>query len=76
MALLKNWRPVVLLCAEYKMISKCFSNRLKVYLGLLVHSSYCVPDCSSVDNFFLIRDVLDVCKLSDVNVGLLSFDQE
>lgn len=78
LSLLKNWRPVALLCAEYKIVSKCLSNRLKEYLGLLVHKdqSYCVPDRSIVDNLFLIRDVLDICKLSDVNVGLLSLDQE
>lgn len=60
------------------MISKCLSNRLKEYLGLLVHKdqSDCVPDRSIVENLFLIRDVLDICKLSDVNVGLLSLDQE
>ena len=45
---------------------------------MLVHKdqSYCVPDRSVVDNLFLTRDVLDICKLSDVNVGLLSLDQE
>ena len=44
----------------------------------MVHKdqSYCVPDHSIVDNLFLIRDVLDICKLPDVNVGLLSLDQE
>jgi hypothetical protein len=77
-ALLKNWRPVALLCAEYKMVSKCLSNRYKEYLGLLVHKdqSHCGPELSIVDHLFLIRDVLDICKLSDVNVGLLSLDQE
>ncbi|XP_064843632.1 uncharacterized protein LOC135555246 [Oncorhynchus masou masou] len=78
LALVKNWRPVALLCAEYKIVSKCLSNRLKEYLGVLIHKdqSYCVPDRSIVDNLFMIRDVLDICKLSDVNVGLLSLDQK
>jgi hypothetical protein len=51
---------------------------LKEYLGLLVHKDqfYCVPDRCIVDNLFLIREVLDICKLSDVNVGFLSLDQE
>ena len=46
--------------------------------GLLVHKdqSYCVPDHYIVDILFLIRAVLDISKLSDVNVGLLSLDQE
>ena len=52
----KNCQPVALLCAEHKIISKCLSNWLKEYLGLLVHKdqSYCVPDRSIVDNLFLI----------------------
>uniref|UniRef100_A0A8K9XWG7 Reverse transcriptase domain-containing protein n=1 Tax=Oncorhynchus mykiss TaxID=8022 RepID=A0A8K9XWG7_ONCMY len=37
LALIKNWRPVALLCAEYKIVSKRLSNRLKEYLGLLIH---------------------------------------
>jgi len=29
-----------------------------------------------MDNLFLMRDVLDVCKVCDQNVRLLSLDQE
>jgi len=30
---LKNWRPVALLCTEYKVLSRALSNRLKPYIG-------------------------------------------
>lgn len=67
---LKNWRPVALLCTEYKVLSRALSNRLKPYIGLLVHmdQTYCIPDWTIMDNLFLMRDVLDVCKVYDQNV--------
>ncbi len=33
---LKNWRPVSLLCMDYKILSKCLANRLKHTLESLV----------------------------------------
>ncbi len=52
LGLLKNWRPVLLLCSEYKILSKVFANRLKKYLHVIVHrdQSYCIPDRSIMDN--------------------------
>uniref|UniRef100_A0A3Q3ERM5 Reverse transcriptase domain-containing protein n=1 Tax=Labrus bergylta TaxID=56723 RepID=A0A3Q3ERM5_9LABR len=78
LALLKNWRPVALLCADYKILSRALSNRLKDVLGSVVHKdqSYCVPDRTIMDNVFLIRDVIDVCKIYNLNVGIVSLDQE
>lgn len=29
-----------------------------------------------MDNLFLVRDVIDICKLFNLNVGILSLDQE
>ena len=78
LSLLKNWRPVALLCTDYKILSKVLSNRLKTCIEQLINPDqcYCVPDRSMLDNLSLIRDVCDVCKLYNVNVGIISIDQE
>ena len=61
LALLKNWRPVALLCTDYKLLSKVLANRLKKVLDQIIHrdQSYCVPDRSIMDNLFLMRDLID-----------------
>ena len=78
LGLLKNWRPVSLLCTGYKIIAKILSNRLKGCMDLIVHPSqtYCVPERTIMDNLFLIRDVIDLSKLQELDVGLFSIDQE
>ena len=75
---LKNWRPVALLCADYKIFAKVLSNRLKSHLDSIVHKDQtcCVPGRSITDNLFLIRDMLDLSRCSNVNFGLVSLDQE
>ena len=78
LSLLKNWRPVALLCTDYKLFSKVLANRLKNVLETIIHrdQSYCVPDRSIMDNIFLMRDLLDLCKLYNIDVGVISLDQE
>ena len=34
---LKNWRPVALLCTDYKILSRALSNRLRLNIELMVH---------------------------------------
>jgi len=78
LALLKNWRPVALLCTDYKLLSKVFANRLKKVLDGIIHrdQSYCIPDRSIMDNLFLMRDLFDLCKLYSFDIGVFSLDQE
>lgn len=75
---LKNWRPVSLLCSDYKIFSKCLSNRLKNVLDQLIHKdqSYCIPERSITDNLFLLRDMIDINQFYHGNLGFLSLDQE
>ncbi len=75
---ISNWRPVSLLCAEYKILSKTLAIRLSKVLRQLINSdqSYCIPNRSIFDNIALIRDVLDASKLLGINSGLISLDQE
>ncbi len=75
---IKNWRPVSLLCSEYKILSKTLATRLSKIIGKVIHydQTYCVPNRSIFDNITLIRDVLEVSKLFGINIGLISLDQE
>lgn len=55
LGMLKNWRPVSLLCTDYKTLSKCLANRIKTYMNKLekVEQSYCVPKRMIMDNILI-----------------------
>ncbi len=74
---IKNWRPVSLLCSDFKILSKTLANRLRNVMGQVIHldQTYCVPGRSITDNVCLIRDVLSVSSLLGVNFGLISIHQ-
>ncbi len=59
---IKNWRPVSLLCSDFKILSKAFAIRLKEAIGWVIHvdQTYCVPNRSIFDHIYLIRDILDI----------------
>lgn len=75
---IKNWRPVSLLCVDYKILSKVFASRLGRAMEEVIHrdQTHCVPDRSMVNNVHLIRDVLDVSGSLGLDTGLISLDQE
>ncbi len=78
LTMLKNWRPVALLCVDYKILSKCIANRLNKVLCEIIHKdqSYCVKGRSITDNLHLMRDLIDYAQYNNSNVGILSLDQE
>ena len=57
---IKNWWPVSLLCVDYKLLSKAFTNRLRGAMEQSIYRNqmYCVP-WSMVDNVYLIWDFLE-----------------
>uniref|UniRef100_A0A3Q3B436 Reverse transcriptase domain-containing protein n=1 Tax=Kryptolebias marmoratus TaxID=37003 RepID=A0A3Q3B436_KRYMA len=75
---IKNWRPVSLLCTDYKILSKALAARLGKAMEQVIHrdQTYCVPGRSMVDNIYLIRDVLEVSGSLGLQTGLISLDQE
>ncbi|MBN3292510.1 YTX2 protein, partial [Polypterus senegalus] len=78
LCLIKNWRPVSLLCADYKVLSKALANRMVQVLGRVVHpdQNYCVAGRSIFNNIFLIRDILAAAELFGFQTGLIFLDQE
>ena len=73
----ENWRPVSLLCADYKILSKVLANRMKDVVGSIVHTdqTYCVPGRSIHDNIFLVRDSLSCNNCLFDDYGLVFIDQ-
>jgi len=75
---IKNWRPVSLLCTDYKLLSKVLAMRLKKVMENIIHvdQTYCIPNRLISDNIFLIRDVLDLSNSLGCEICLISIDQE
>lgn len=75
---IKCWRPVSLLCSDYKLLSKALANRLCRVIDQVIHpdQTYCIPSRSIFDNVALVRDVIDMAKMLGLDVGLVSLDQE
>ena len=75
---IKNWRPVSLLCGDYKILSKALASRLREVMSEVVHidQTYCVPGRLMSDNITLVRHVLDVSSSLAMDTGLISIDQE
>ena len=75
---IKSWRPVSLLCSEYKLLSKTLANRLSKVLEQVIHpdQTYCVPGRLIHNNISFIRDIFDLGKFFNLEFGLVSIDQE
>ena len=75
---LKNWRPISLLNADYKICSKAISLRLAKVLGSIVDpdQTCSVPGRSISSNLVLLRDTLAFIKCTNEKGILVSLDQE
>ena len=75
---IKNWRPVSLLCNDYKIFTKTIVNRLKIHLPDLVHldQSYCISGRNIHHNIHLIRDIIYQCNYLRKPLAVISLDQE
>lgn len=75
---MKNWRPVALLCTDYKILSKVLATRLRKVMEHIIHvdQTYCVPGRLISDNVSPIRDILDLSSSLGCDLGLISIDQE
>ncbi|CAM2095894.1 unnamed protein product [Caretta caretta] len=75
---LRNWRPVLFLSTDYKVVAKAISLWLGSMLADVVHpvQTYTVPGCSIFDNLYVVQDLLELRFRDGLSFALLSLDQE
>ena len=74
--LLENWRPITLLCVDYKIFTKIIVNRIKPLLSKFIsNEQFCsVPGRSIVHCNMLIRDILYYVVENDMEFAMVNLD--
>ena len=73
----KNYRPVTLINADYKLISGCVAARLGGVLPSLIHPDQTgVPGRRIADGIHIVSDVIEYCEREEVCGAIVSLDQE
>ena len=75
---MKNWRPITLLCVDYKIAAKAIANRLLQVLPSIIHpdQSCGVRGRNPVVNNRLMQDIVDDINNRGLGGAVLSLDQE
>lgn len=75
---LDNWRPLSLLCTDYKILTKTLPNRIKQVLPVVIHEDQTcsVPGRSIHSNLLLTRDLIEYTKKKNIKGYILTVDQE
>ena len=75
---MKNWRPITLLCVDYKIAAKAIANRLLHVLPSIIHpnQSCGVRGRSSTPNTRLLQDIVHDINARGLGGAILSLDQE
>ena len=76
-ALLSNWRPISLLNTDYKILAKALLARLsRVLANILSDDQTCgVPGRTILNNVFILRDLVVICKQKNIPAAIISIDQ-
>ena len=76
--LTKNWRPITLLCVDYKVMAKALANRLLQVISHVVSPDQTcgVPGRFAGENVRVLKDITAFANANDWPVMVLSLDQE
>ncbi|CAM2094803.1 unnamed protein product [Caretta caretta] len=71
---LQNWRPVLLLSTDYKVVAKAISLQLGSMLVDMIHpdQTYTIPGSSIFNNLYLVWDFLELGCRDGLSFALLS----
>ena len=72
----RNWRPIILLCADYKVLSKVLANRLKLVLNDIIEESQTgfLKGRYIGTNLRIILDLLEYTELHKIPGVFISVD--
>ena len=75
---MKNWRPISLLCVDYKIGTRALAARLQKVLPSVLHQDQTcgVPGRSIFSNLYLVRDLTEYCTAKNLPLAIISLDQE
>ena len=73
---LKNWRPISLLCVDYKIGTRALAAQLQKVLSSVLHEDQTcgVPGRSIFSNLYLIRDLIEYCSAKNLPLAIISLD--
>lgn len=73
---IKNWRPITLLCADYKLASKVIANRLKKFLPKLINPDQCgfVQNRYIGQNIDLLTQIIEYTETNQIPAIVLGVD--
>jgi hypothetical protein len=76
--LCKNWRPILLLCVDYKLASRVIACRLRNVIASVVSpdQTCSVPDWFIGENVRLLSDAISYANHCKTPLALISLDQE
>ena len=75
---MKNWRPITLLCVDYKIAAKALANRLLLVLPFVINTNQScgVPGRNPSENCRLLKDLILDANTHGTGGAVLSLDQE
>ena len=75
---MKNWRPITLLCVDYKIASKAIANRLLTVLPSLIHPNQTcgIKGQNPSVNHRMLQDIVGDLNSRGLGGAVLSLDQE
>ena len=76
--LIKNWRPITLLCSDYKLVSKVIANRIKTHLPKLIDSDQngFVKNRYIGQNIDLLCQIIEYTEDNNIPSIILTTDYE
>lgn len=76
--LMQNWRPITLLCTDYKIATKAIANRLLSVIDKVTHSDQTcgVPGRNPLETARLLKDIVRHANANDIGGAVISVDQE